>query len=364
MNLSMISRHFALMRPDCFSVGSLMENAALNAGRRHGIEGTRLTLLFLALVISMFCIIGVTTANANIYRYIDGNNKEHITNDLNQVPEEYREQFYDKSEPLKSQAVLNAEKELEEARIQAAANALRDIEQSRPILHKIYAFADKYDARLALTIIVALFFLVIAFIFVGYYCGFIISPQPPRRSHAFDKIVNQPVKKMGVNADNAQLGASDVIPDEAVPNEHLLKRLAAVADFSIAYEVCEKLYATDNRRPDHAPLTLFKITFLLFLYDLTDEQAMEQLQTQHAFKWFVGLNLSNKPPDIRSMFKFRSILGADKFQNLFNEIVDKARTNGFMNEKLRLLSKQQMDKRKELFVLKNEFELLLNSDLA
>ena len=50
----------------------------------------------------------------------------------------------------------------------------------------------------------------------------------------------------------------------------ILKDLVEPADFSFVNEICREAYCKDNGRPGWEPERLFKITFLQFLYDISD----------------------------------------------------------------------------------------------
>ncbi|MBI5561911.1 MAG: transposase [Deltaproteobacteria bacterium] len=309
-------------------------------------------VLLSAAAVCMACALSAGAAEAAIYRYKDHNNVEHITNDFTQVPEEYREQFYDRSEPVKPRAVINAEKELEAARAKVeaadAAEAVYGYEGPQTALQRIYAFADRYNARLAVQIIGVLVLQTAVFVIAGYLGGYIVSPPPPRRSRVFDVIVNEPAPRTAKRKAEAQRSFSTGIYDEVIPKEHLLKRLAEAVDFEFVNTACEGLYLSGNVRPEHRPLALFKITFLVFLYGLSGEEVLQELKLQLAYKWFVGLDITQKTPDLRGVIKFRSLLGVEKFQGLYNEIVDKARSNGLMDERLRMLDTPRMEERRTL----------------
>lgn len=147
------------------------------------------------------------------------------------------------------------------------------------------------------------------------------------------------------------------IYDAVIPNGHLLKRLSEIVDFSYVNEVCEGLYCADNGRPGYEPLMMFKITFLEFLYNLSDREVMEELQINLAYKWFVGLDVIDRTPDPTSLTKFRNRLGAEKFKELFNGIVEQAREKGLINDRLHIIDSTHMEARVDLFRLKDEYQI-------
>lgn len=141
----------------------------------------RLSFFILAIIIVAACAFSVAPAHADIYRYVDKDGVEHITNDFHQIPPEYQEQFLDKSVPEKSNAVLNAEKELEAATASAraartgtAAGNVEENDEPQTILQRLGALADRYDARLPLQIAGAIAAIVAIFLggsYIGIYLG-------------------------------------------------------------------------------------------------------------------------------------------------------------------------------------------------
>jgi len=132
----------------------------------------KLSFFILTVIISLV-VLSATPAVAAIYRYIDKDGLEHITNDFNQIPEEYREQFYDKSEPEMSDAEMKARAELEAStpsamarRAQEEAEALEDT-KPQTILQMIISFAQRHHALLALQIIAAVAAIVGLFLIGG-----------------------------------------------------------------------------------------------------------------------------------------------------------------------------------------------------
>jgi transposase len=84
------------------------------------------------------------------------------------------------------------------------------------------------------------------------------------------------------------------------------------------------LYCQDNGRPAIDPLVLFKMIFLGYFYGIRSERQLErEVQTNIAYRWFLGLGLADRVPDHttiswnrRTRFK-----GTSVFQDIFDEIV-------------------------------------------
>ena len=142
-----------------------------------------------------------------------------------------------------------------------------------------------------------------------------------------------------------------------MPADHLLRKLAATVDFGFVSELVSDCYCPDNGRPSWDPLVLFKAVFLQFLYDLSDRQVEEQVNTHLACKWFVermrasSLQPEEAGPDHSALCRFRTRLGPEKFQQIFNQIVTQAREAGLISDRLRIIDATHLAAKVDLFRL-------------
>ncbi|SFS72631.1 Transposase [Paenibacillus sp. 453mf] len=112
--------------------------------------------------------------------------------------------------------------------------------------------------------------------------------------------------------------------EELVPQDHLLRKIDKYIDFSFIDAKVRPLYCENNGRPAIDPVVLFKMTFLGYFYGIRSERQLErEIQTNLAYRWFLGVGLTNKVPDHstiswnrRTRFKNTNI-----FQKIFDEIV-------------------------------------------
>ena len=142
-----------------------------------------------------------------------------------------------------------------------------------------------------------------------------------------------------------------MIYEELIPEDHLLRKLAAAVDFSFVSELVGDCYCPDNGRPSWDPLVLFKVVFLQFLYDLSDREVEDQINLHLACKWFAGLQPEETAPDHSTISRFRSRLGAEKFQEIFNEIIQRAREAGLIHDRLRIIDATHLQAKADLFRL-------------
>lgn len=134
---------------------------------------------------------------------------------------------------------------------------------------------------------------------------------------------------------------------------HFLQDLAQVVDFRFVEAHCKGFYADWGRDP-WDPVLMFKMVFLQFLYDLSDREMEEQAAFNLVYKWFLGLSVEELPPDFSTLCRFRARLGAEGFETLFNQVVEQARSRGFITDRLHIIDSTHIVARVDLFRLKKE----------
>lgn len=72
-----------------------------------------------------------------------------------------------------------------------------------------------------------------------------------------------------------QLKYELVMIENLVPENHLLRKIDKVIDFSFINEICKPYYCADNGRPAIEPETLFKMLFIGYLYGIRSETKSE-----------------------------------------------------------------------------------------
>jgi IS5 family transposase len=116
----------------------------------------------------------------------------------------------------------------------------------------------------------------------------------------------------------------DVVGASYVPHDHLLRRLREHVDFSFVHDLLAPLYHEDNGRPAYNPEVLVRMIFLQLQYKLSDRGVVDRAQTDHAFRYFLGLDWSDEMPHPTSLTKFRERLGEDGFKTLFHGVLGQA----------------------------------------
>lgn len=121
--------------------------------------------------------------------------------------------------------------------------------------------------------------------------------------------------------------------EQLVPSDHLLRKIDAAIDFGFIREMTEDLYCPDNGRPPIAPEMLFKALFVGYLFGIRSErQLMREVEVNLAYRWFIGLRLTEKVFDAStfSQNRRRRFDGTDIAQRIFDHIVEQAIARGLV----------------------------------
>jgi transposase len=121
-----------------------------------------------------------------------------------------------------------------------------------------------------------------------------------------------------------------------VPSDHYLRRVAELIDFERFLPRLAEAYSLGMGRPAIDPVRMLKIGFLRFHYKLSDRQVTERAQTDMAFRWFLDLPMKAKVPNHTDGTYFRKRIGAERFAEVFQDLVTQAREMGLVKDRLRL----------------------------
>lgn len=149
-----------------------------------------------------------------------------------------------------------------------------------------------------------------------------------------------------------------------VPDNHLLRKVNESVDFSFINELVKDSYCVYYGRPANEPELLFRLLFLQFLYNLSDERVIEDSQYNLAYKWFLGLNPEDPLPDSSQLSRFRRHrLGANQVDKVLDHIVKQCMEKGIIQSKAIIVDSTHTHanaaKQKPLEVLKKAANRLL-----
>jgi transposase len=93
---------------------------------------------------------------------------------------------------------------------------------------------------------------------------------------------------------------------QMIPDNHLLKQINSAIDLSFINELLADRYCKNFGRPAKEPEMMLRIQILKYLYNLSDEQLIQDLSVNLAYKWFIGLNPEEPLPETSLLAKFRT----------------------------------------------------------
>lgn len=124
--------------------------------------------------------------------------------------------------------------------------------------------------------------------------------------------------------------------DKLVPPDHYLRRVKQLIDFESFRDLVKDCYSPTMGRGAEDPVRLIKLEFLQFHYTLSDREVIAEAQVNVAFRWFLDLSLDSRLPVASLLSQFRTRLGFERHQALFDYVVGQAREHGLVGKRLRL----------------------------
>jgi len=124
--------------------------------------------------------------------------------------------------------------------------------------------------------------------------------------------------------------------EKVVPQDHFLRRLTQLVDFTRFLPLLATAYSPDQGRKPLDPLVMLKFEVLAFHYRLSDRELLVVNRFNIAYRLFLGLSLDSPFPHPSLMTYFRKRLGPERLQQIFDDLVGQARQLGLIKDRLRL----------------------------
>ena len=103
---------------------------------------------------------------------------------------------------------------------------------------------------------------------------------------------------MMTRTNNKQIKFHLVTIENLVPEDHFLRKLDSLVDFSFIYQETESCYCQNNGRPCIDPVILIKYLLIGFLFGIESERRIEQeIRVNMAYRWFLGFDMDDRVPD-------------------------------------------------------------------
>ena len=111
--------------------------------------------------------------------------------------------------------------------------------------------------------------------------------------------------------------------DETVPNDHLVRAIAAVLDLSWVHSELAPYYPQFGR-PSIDPVLMIRMLIVGYVFAIRSERALcRDVQVNLAYRWFCGLSIEDKIPDHSAFSRARNERFRDSgiFRSVFERVV-------------------------------------------
>src|SRR5215203_5137021 len=120
--------------------------------------------------------------------------------------------------------------------------------------------------------------------------------------------------------------------EEAVPDDHLVRKVAAVLDLSWVHAELAPHYP-DNGRPSIDPELMIRMLIIGYVFAIRSERALcRDVELNLAYRWFCGLGIEDKLPDHSAFSRARNerFRESDIFRRVFERVVGACMTAGLV----------------------------------
>jgi transposase len=111
--------------------------------------------------------------------------------------------------------------------------------------------------------------------------------------------------------------------DAVVPDDHLVRRIAAVLDLSWVHAELAPHYSHTGR-PSIDPVLMIRMLIVGYVFAIRSERALyREVQVNLAYRWFCGLSIEDKLPDHSAFSRARNerFRDSDIFRRMFERVV-------------------------------------------
>jgi len=111
--------------------------------------------------------------------------------------------------------------------------------------------------------------------------------------------------------------------DEVVPDDHLVRAIAAVLDLSWVHAELTSYYPKIGR-PSIDPVLMIRMLIVGYVFAIRSERALcREVQVNLAYRWFCGLSIEDKVPDHSAFSRARNERFGDSiiFRSVFERVV-------------------------------------------
>lgn len=120
--------------------------------------------------------------------------------------------------------------------------------------------------------------------------------------------------------------------DELIPEDHLLRKIDSVIDFTKIYEIVSDLYCENNGRPSIDPIVLFKMVLIQHIYGIPSlRKTADEIKVNVAYRWFLGYLLNEQTPHFSTIsYNFKNRFTAETIEKVFYWILNEIEQAGYL----------------------------------
>lgn len=137
--------------------------------------------------------------------------------------------------------------------------------------------------------------------------------------------------------------------------DHLLVLIRKWVSFKGLNELLSDCYSSEGRKA-YQPETMFRCLLIQFLYDLSDREAIERIDTDLICRWFCGFSLDDELPHFTRLGDLKKRLGKDRFEDIFNRLVKACRNANIISDELRIIDTTDQKAKVNISKLKKMFK--------
>ena len=126
-----------------------------------------------------------------------------------------------------------------------------------------------------------------------------------------------------LNHDQGQLFYSFCL-EEVVPDDHLVRSIAAVLDLSWVHAELAPHYS-DIGRPSIDPVLMIRMLIIGYVFAIRSERLLcREVKVNMAYRWFCGLSIEDKIPDHSAFSRARNerFRESDVFRRVFERVAE------------------------------------------
>lgn len=130
---------------------------------------------------------------------------------------------------------------------------------------------------------------------------------------------------MNKETDKKRMQMHMVTPDELVPQDHLLRLIDKAIDFDFIYDLVYDKYSHTTGRRSLDPIMLIKLPLIQYMFGIKSmRQTIKEIDVNVAYKWFLGLGLTEPSPHFTTFGKnySRRFKDTDLFEQIFQKILE------------------------------------------